>query len=97
MALQVEVVFGQLLVQAALFEEVVDDATLGQVGLGNFDRCFCIVRIFCDEVFIFVYIFIWFFIFFFWFKWFLRFAAAQEELQRKFRDRGFDRGSNRSL
>ena len=48
--LKVEVVFGQLLVQAALFKEVIDDAALGQVGFRHFDRCFGIIRVFRDEV-----------------------------------------------
>ncbi|MCY1548463.1 hypothetical protein D9M68_845770 [compost metagenome] len=51
LGLQVEIVFGQLLMQTPLFEEVVDDAPLGQVGFGNFDRGFAIVCIFCDKVF----------------------------------------------
>src|SRR5690606_10172277 len=40
-ALEVEVVFGQLLVETALFQQVVDQATFGQIGLGDLhDRRF---------------------------------------------------------
>jgi hypothetical protein len=34
---EVVVVIGQTLLQAAFFEQIVDDAALGQVGLGDFD------------------------------------------------------------
>jgi hypothetical protein len=48
----IEVVFGQLLVQATLFEKVVDDTALGQVGLGDFHHRLGIVCIVRDKVFV---------------------------------------------
>jgi hypothetical protein len=50
--LEIEIVFGQLLVQAALFEKIIDDAALGQVGFGNLNRGFGVVGFFCDKVFL---------------------------------------------
>ncbi len=43
---QVEVVVRQLALQAAFFQQVVDDATLGQVGLGHLDAGFLAVILF---------------------------------------------------
>ena len=38
--------------QATLFEEVIDDAALGQVGLGDFNRRLGVVLFLRDKVFV---------------------------------------------
>ena len=53
--LEIEIVFGQLFLQASLFQKVVDGAAFAQIGLGNFYRCLgCLVG---HKVFIYIKLF----------------------------------------
>ena len=48
--LKVEVELIKLLLQPAFLEKIVDDAALGQIGLGDFDRSLCSILVVCNEV-----------------------------------------------
>lgn len=50
---EVEVVVAQLFLEATFLEQVVDDAALGQVGLGDFHGAFAGVFNFLDDEIIF--------------------------------------------
>ncbi|GBH19519.1 hypothetical protein ALP32_04443 [Pseudomonas avellanae] len=53
--LHVEIVICQLLLQAPLFKQIVDGASLAQVGLGRFDgRGFGLIGVSDDKVIIYV-------------------------------------------
>lgn len=44
--LEIEIVIGQLFLQASLFQKIVDGAAFAQIGLGNFYRCLgCFVSV----------------------------------------------------
>lgn len=48
---EIEVELIELLLQTTLFEQVVDDPPLGEVGLGNFNRSFSgIIIVFSSKV-----------------------------------------------
>ncbi|VCU66960.1 hypothetical protein [Pseudomonas synxantha] len=47
---QIEVVIGQLFLQASLFQKIVDSATFAQIGLGYLYRCLYRVLIRLSEV-----------------------------------------------
>lgn len=54
---QIKIVIGQLLLQSALLEQVIDGAALAEVGLGDFDHRLGVVGICSDEVVIYVQLF----------------------------------------
>ena len=49
----IKIVFGQLLLQSALLKQVIDRSALAEIGLGDFDHRFGVIRV-CGDIVIYI-------------------------------------------